>query len=111
MLKNLLKHVGWGLLFLLGGFFSIILTLFILSKIIFANPQADLNAENLEKITVGMNKMSVIKIMGQPTRVDESGIKWDEYTMIYNSPFGYSADFEIRISLDSNLVTGIYKGL
>ena len=82
--------------------------LFILSNYVFYDVVANSNEKNIKLIKEGMSVVDITNIMGIPYEIE---IEYDRKRLSYKSPFGYSGDYDIYISLDSEKVTDIYLGL
>lgn len=76
-----------------------------------SSPVADKNAENLERIEIGMTMDKVIEIMDEPERIVIYPFNEDEYEFQYLSPAGYSDQFRIFISRCDSTVVRIGDGL
>lgn len=75
-----------------------------------SSPRAKLNEENVKKIEVDMNLVSVLEVMGLPDEISISPYRPSEFDFQYSSPSGYGDDFHIFISRTDSTVLRVAKG-
>ena len=75
------------------------------------SPRTRENAINIKRIVPGMAMDSVVTIMGKPDLILIYPFVDDEYQFKYNSPSGYSGDFQIAISRKDSSVIRVSDGL
>lgn len=75
------------------------------------NERADKNALLIDSIKVGMKTKQVRKIIGKPIYLLEEPLNEDSVIIyVYDSPWGMSDNYEVRIRLKDSTVIGVGRG-